>query len=523
MSDLGAVLVANEARLRLERYTRGGRGRFELGRDILGYDKLTEDFHLPIFEWWWENRRSPFVLFMAGRGHYKSTMQIVDMVAEILIDPNSTHLLIHAVEEEAQKIVEEAGRHFQKNKELRRLRPEIMPSMQAKKFLLSSQFTVRRGAYDRQATVMAKGIGSEMTGVHINPQGTIRLDDIIARRIIEDSGLPKVKSLFRNTIMPVRMPGCRVRATGTHWDPDDIYMDWRKDPDWVCMVRSALETDGKMDYKGTPVLLSAKEVEIQRRLMGADFAFQMMNDPSPAGEKVWDRETCEHHASLKELGIGKQDFKVVLSDPAPAKIGSFFDDKKRVDGEKNEWATCTVAIRRNGQREEVILLDGAGSKEWEPDQGWAEVCRQKRVWETAYCAIEKTGQAVAFYTDTLGKVSRSMGVRHAPIDLTLTYKGKNQYFARLAEKARNGEFIIADSCPDAFVEGFLAQAREWRALPGGRNNLRLDDRANVVSFATDPCFAPYARQILQEVESPLSALYRQNQERYQYGGRYVQF
>jgi hypothetical protein len=497
MSDLGAVLVANESRKRLERYTRGGRGRFELGRDILGYGKLTEGFHLPIFEWWWENRRAPFLLTMAGRIHYKTTMLITDLVADILSNPDGTHLVLHAIEEEAQKIVEECGRHFQKNPELRRLKPEIMPSAQAKKFLLSSQFTVRRKVYDRQATVMAKGIGSEMTGVHVN--ASIRLDDIIARRIIEDSGLPKVKAMFRNTIMPVRMPGCRVRATGTHWDPDDIYMDWRKDADWKCMVRAALETDGVPDYKGTPVLLTKQEIEIQRRLMGPDFAFQMMNDPSPAGEKAWDKETCEHFSSLKELGIGKGDFKVVLSDPAPAKIGSFFDDKKRVDGEKNEWATCTVALRRNGQREEVILLDGAASKEWEPDQGWAEVCRQKRTWETPYCSIEKTGQAVAFYTDTLSKVSRTMGVRHAPIDLTLTYKGKNQYFARLAEKARNGEFIIADSCPEAFVEQFLAQCRDWRALPGGRNNLKLDDRANCVSFATDPCFAGYARQVLPDV------------------------
>jgi hypothetical protein len=104
----------------------------------------------------------------------------------------------------------------------------------------------------------------------------------------------------------------------------------------------------------------------------------------------------------------------------------------------------------------------------------------------------------------------------------LTYKGKNQYFARLAEKARNGEFIIADSCPEAFVEQFLAQVREWRALPGGRNNLKLDDRANVVSFATDPCFAPFARRV-DRPNAEWSPYHNPPESEFDGGTRYIQW
>jgi hypothetical protein len=532
MSDLALAIQANEARARLDKYRRS---LWLLCTEILGFDLLTEQFHKPILDRWDAMRRARRMGKGGGRDtfdawpreHYKTFCQRGRCVQDFLYDPMTTVTWWHNVEEMAQESAVAVGNMLLKNAELRRLFPHgVLPSPMAKKFVTAGGFRLRcNDLYLGHApSFRAWGQGSEATGGHSDIG---YLDDIVARSTVEDSQMGQVRSWMRQTVRNVIKAGGWLNATGTRWDVDDVYADWLKSEDWDCYVRAALETDGTPDYKGSPVLMTKDQLAKKRReleLGGAsDFAFQMMNDPSPAGEKAWDREKCEHHASLKELGIGKGDFKVVLSDPAPAKIGSFFDDRKRVDGEKNEWATCTVALRRNGQREEVILLDGAASKEWEPDQGWSEVCRQKRVWDTPYCSIEKTGQAVAFYTDTLARVSRTMGVRHSPIDLTLTYKGKNQYFARLAEKARNGEFIIADSCPEAFVEQFLAQCREWRALPGGRNNLKLDDRANCVSFATDPCFAGYARQMLAEVESPIAALFRENQDQHSYGRRYVQY
>ena len=107
---------------------RAQRDLYWLAREVLHYDKLTESFHRPVCEWWTGHDDEPFLLFMAGRLHYKTTLQIADAVRMILKDPNTTQLYVHAVEDEAQKVVEEVGMHFLKNDDLRRLRPEIMPS-----------------------------------------------------------------------------------------------------------------------------------------------------------------------------------------------------------------------------------------------------------------------------------------------------------------------------------------------------------------------------------------------------------
>lgn len=473
---------------------------FFLGSEILHYDYLTrspkeEAFHRENLAWWGEQKkaRAPFMLFMSERGGLKTTYQIIDAIQDILIDPNSTILFSHAVDEEVQKVVEECGNHFLKNDDLRRVRPEIMPSKQAKRFLSANQFTVRRSAYDRQPTVLGKGAGAEITGAHVKT--SIRLDDIIGRRDVEDSQIPKKKAWYRNTVLPVRMPGCRVIATGTHWDPSDPYSDWRKDKSWVSRVRHGRETDGKLDYKGEGVLKDEKELKMLEQAMGPDFNFQIMNDPSPSSEKVWDASRCEHMVKFEELELRKHRcLIVVMSDPAPAKLGSLMSaaDAKRLDGSKNYWASCVIAFRARGQRREIILLDGSASLDWTIDAGLTEIARLMRHWRTARHCIEAYGETRAIYSDEMRKVARREGVSFSPIELSWTsgrLGRKNTLFSSLADRALKDEFLISDSVPNGFLREFLAQAREWRNLPGGRNSLRLDDHANVVSFSCDPVFS----------------------------------
>lgn len=494
MSNLGAVLRANEARRRLNGYTIGGRARFLLGRDILGYDRLTESFHLPIFEWLWAHRNDPFVLFMAGRKHFKTTMLIIDVIADLLVDPNKTCMVVHAVEEEAKLIVQEAAEKFQKCDELRRLRPEIMPSKMAKKFKLADQFTLRRDRYDRQPSFSAKGIFSEFTGAHVN--GQIRLDDIMSETIIADSAVPKVRHIFKNTIMGVRMPGCRIRATGTHWDAEDIYVEWKKNPGWKCMVRSALETNGEMDYNGTPVLLDKQTIEEERR--HGNFPFQQMNDPSPQGEKLWNPAQCEHFIKMEDLGRGGR--VVVLADPAPAKIGNIFgEQKRREDGEKDYWAIAAFLLRWHMGQRQAILLDGDQSKDWSTDEGFRRQCRMAVKWAGyssgfPLLAFEAVGMAIAPYDRDLQRAAEREKIPacgpnvdrpDSPFALSMTYSGKNIQFENLAAAAGRGEFLILDQCNPSFLEATLAQARDWRAI-GKRNNLKHDDAANCVSFCQDP-------------------------------------
>jgi hypothetical protein len=331
----------------------------------------------------------------------------------------------------------------------------------------------------------------------------ILLDDIIGRRTLEDNALPKIAAWYRNTVLPVLNNGGRIRAVGTRWHTDDLWGKFIEDDNWDCVVRGALEKDGVPDRAGSPVLYgppggekaAMKQINLLMQEMGPDFDTQMQNDPSPAGEKPWDRELCEQYISLEDAkGAG---VIVVLSDPAPAKTGSmdFRGTKARGDGSKDDWATCVVKLRRRGLRREVILLDGRRSKEWDVDEGFDIICDLKRKWHASKHAVEATGQAIALYEHSHRQAARRAGVGFTPVKLEGTYRGgsKNAYFAALASLAKNDEFLICDeTCNKDFLATFLEQAREWRPMDNGRNALRFDDCANVVSFACDPAILQMA-------------------------------
>jgi hypothetical protein len=457
-------------------------------------------------------REHPRVGNFWPRWHLKTTILTIGLaVQEILRNPDITILICHAVDEEVEKMISEIVNHFRANERLRALRPEIMPARNAVRWFKTNQLTVRREKFSRQPTVLGRGAGAEITGAHVD---LILLDDIIGRRTIEDSALPKIASWYRNTVVPVLNPGGRIRVVGTRWHTDDIYGTFLDSRDWDCMVRAALETDSQPDYKGSPVLYgppggqpaALKRMELLRADMGPDFSPQMMNDPSPAGEKPWDASRCEHYVSMKEMvRYGGPAVRFVLSDPAPAKVGSFDDDrKKRLDGSKDFWATAVVEIRTHESRQEIILLDGVHSRDWGRDEGFEQICRLMKKWATPYVALESTGQAIALYEDDLRQSARKVGTPYTFVKLANTYKGKNVQFRGLADKALRDEFLICETVPPDFLRTFLDQAREWRPLSSGRNSLKYDDVANCVSFSVDPALQEYAPQPM--LRDPFDAL-----------------
>ena len=480
---------------RLERLAHAQTSLWFLSTDILGYDRLTESFHKPILDQMDEERRLGIkrVLDLWARGHYKTTVEIAQIIQDILINPDTSNLVCHAVDDEVQKIVQECGTHFLKNKELRRLRPDIMPHPSNKRFLKMNQFTVNRSSYNRQPTLLGKSTNSEITGAHVD---IVDLDDIVGRNTIEDSGLPKVKGWLRTTVLNVLNPGGKIRGKATRWDVDDCAADWIKTPHWTVRVRAALETDGQPDYKGTPVLFTKKEVALRRKEMGeSDFAFQMMNDPSPAGEKPWNASECEHYITTQELSKAKRTI-FTLSDPAPAKVGSATGagETQRGDGSKDDWATAVIAWCVDRDRSFAVLFDGSFSKEWGMLGGMDEVCRYMTKWSSNKVGIEVYGGLSADYEEAMRQAVRRNGVNGLTwIKFKNSYASgaKNVRFAALADLAREQRFYIYEGCPEEFVTKFLDQARGWRPLPKGRNTNKFDDVGDVTARATDAALQLY--------------------------------
>lgn len=490
--------------------------------EILGYDKLSPTFHAPMLREWDLSDRARRVgrggmddVNLWARDHIKTWCERGRVARYYVADPTWTHTWWHSVEEMAQESAVAVGKTIQFNKEYRKLFAQgVLPSPSAKKFVQASGFTLRSGKIGDAPSMRAWGAGSEATGGH--SRGAT-LDDVIAFNDVMDSQLPAKSRWYKGTVRNVvRSDGSGwVNAIGTRWDRDDLWGEFLVSKHWRKTVRACLETDGVPDYKGEPVYLTKPQIDKKRDEMGEQmFAYQMMNDPAPQGDRPWVPESCERDPISVSDAMSGPGRIVVITDPAPAKIGSIFTEdaaSRRGDNpEKNEWTYAVYRFRVNGQRREMILLEIDGSKDWGVDEGFQNVMRAAARWRTADVAPEKTGQAVAFYEKTIHDAARKVGARCHVINLEQTYSGKNFLFGQFCDRAKAGEFLVCESAlkrPElqTAMEKLWFQCRNWRPI-GKKNSLKLDDYANVASMACDSAFdkitpRPVAQSELEDEEN----------------------
>ncbi len=479
---------------------------YHFAKDLCGYDKLMDHFHLPICEWLAERANELYVFWSAARGHYKTTLQIADVAQDLLREPKKTHLWVHNTLTQAEKAAKELAWHFQHNDKIRELWPEHCAAPKVKFFKSASQdgtasfnLVSRIGERSAQSSFTACSIHKDVTGMHIS--GSVRMDDLISADTINESGgLQYVSDYWGHTIIPVMDPGCKARNTGTRWDAADLYGKWIASEDWHTMVRAVLEDElGNPDWKGKNVgVISDEELEFRRREMGALFGPQMMNDPAPMSERIWNQSRCEHPFLTAPQAREGKSITIVLGDPAPYNVGSptFRKEQERGDLTKDDWAWCVVRVRRNGSRQEIVLLDGTYSKTWDEDEGFDEGVRLARKWGAKYAGVESPGGLGGSYQRAWSHACKRGGVRCGLIKLETTNKadGKNYRVASLASRARQMEFLIAESCPQVFLKKFFEQVRVYRKTAPGKNNLQHDDVVDVVGYATDPALDKIAPQ-----------------------------
>ena len=542
-----------------------------LGTEILGYDRLSKEFHAPMMADMDRRDRQRALVRAArreyskaapelwpdlhphglheytkdeaefwARDHYKTTVFIVRCARMILMWPDVAISAWHCVESKIQETSEELGNIFLKNDEFRRLMPDIMPAKQMKRFLTAEGFTVKRTRYRRHKTFYAKGAGAEVGGGHSDLGW---LDDIEGQSTVDNSDFPRLARWIGHTVSHVvRTDGGWLWGTGTFWPGDDaVYGAWLSSPQWDCRVRPALETAGKMDYKGTPVLYDQRWIDKKRDDPQTNFPLQMMLDRQPEGETKWSTAS-EQYCALESRGgipgaMEGQGVTVVLSDPAPWKAGGWkgLGEKNRADGTKDWWSIAALRVRVRGMLWEVILLDGRHSLEWGEEQGCDQACELMKRWRTPIFVSE---DPAAWHDRMIAAARRNaVALRRAKDGGPLRYEvynqsnRKNQSFSALADLNSNGQFYILETCSQEFLHGdqqhtgFLTQARKWRNVGPGKNALRFDDDADCVARVTDPLIREISPRSETETESIMadqfSPFRRQNQSPYTWGVRHV--
>ncbi len=140
------------------------------------------------------------------------------------------------------------------------------------------------------------------------------------------------------------------------------------------------------------------------------------------------------------------------------------------------------------------------SQQWTRSAGLEEIARFMSKYSTSLVFIEMYGGFAADYSQDMKFIARKHGLPLAYDKGGGLLKFKNAYqagaknsrFGALADRAKQDEFLIAPTVPQEFLEMFLAQARNWRALPGGRNSNRFDDVADAVAWSTDSALQQFA-------------------------------
>lgn len=504
---------------------------YALCKDILGHDRMTEDFHKPMFDDMDERTR----LWRAGkyhkcevelwqRGSYKTTSTIARVIQAYMDNPALTVWWVHAVELKAQAAAREVGFHLQNNKKLREFLPDGAkppPISKARKWLSAGGFSLPANQGCKDPSMLATGQGSEATGGHAD---LVILDDVIGENTIQDSLMPKVRRWLGTTVQPILNPGGRIWVRGTHWDEDDIYVDMRKHRDYECRVRACYEDDeGRPDqkHKKHATLFSRRVMDRILRAPGMtkySASCQYFNTPIPMEERRWDvlrEQTCTADEARGDGVI------FVLSDPAPAGLSVRGDkDKQRGESGKDYWSLAVVKIRVRGDYQDIILLYGEHSQTWTLTEGFKRACLMMRHWGTRYFFNESySGDS---WTEEFMRVARLQGVspylerRDGAYKLprfkdSYTKNQKNLRIEALCDRNNRREFYVCETCPDDFVHGdkdkvgFLTQVRKWMPLQNGRNNLKWDDDVDVVSRSTDwallkiaprPLAATHQRQAL---------------------------
>jgi predicted phage terminase large subunit-like protein len=286
-----------------------------LAKDILGYRDLVERVHRPICEFFvHKDCDKPFAeqdvvkqrLLLDPRGHFKTTIDVCDIVQWILNFPDIRILIMTGTEDLAARMLYEVKEQFWHNDRMRLLFPEYCVPAEQAEFGNTTEFTVpNRTKVLREPTVTISTIKSVKAGSHYD---VIKCDDLVHENNIGTPDLiQKTIDAYCHTT-PLLEPYGYRDVIGTRYDHSDLY-GWIIDNNegeylvharkcWVC------KHDKKTPCTKTPdgshgLLFGERFTESWLKKQFKDnpyiFSCQYFNDPTPLETNAITEALIESH------------------------------------------------------------------------------------------------------------------------------------------------------------------------------------------------------------------------------------
>lgn len=242
-------------------------------------------------------------LLLDPRNHFKTTLDIVDMVQWVLCFPDIRILIASGTRDNAIKMLRAVKAHFQYNDVLRYFFPELCPTQrQQEDFGTQDGFICpgRTKKYLREPTCSVASPDSTVAGMHYD---VLKFDDLVNETNSRTAeGLKQVNTWYKLT-NPLLEPYGYRDVIGTRYDYSDLYGeilgDGNYDSNFVgrdirgyyVSRRSCFLSDGAPLFAER---FTTQRLEAERSEMGTFlFSAQYLNDPVPSDSQYFTPQLVE--------------------------------------------------------------------------------------------------------------------------------------------------------------------------------------------------------------------------------------
>lgn len=414
---------------------RGKRDLWFLASTVLSrvYPDLVEGLHKPMCDFFVrKNPKRPFLvqdgiknrLMLAPRGHFKTTIDLCDIMQWMLAFPDITICLFSGTEQLTARMVDEVKQHFLMNGDFREMYPQWVPQKNLHEFGIKGSFTLpNRAQIRREPSLSITTLKSTRAGAHYDVE---KFDDVVTEQNSKSALLNEETKRQWSSTLPLLNPGGYRDVIGTLYTYDCFYgpileqmskSDIRQD--WKVVVQSALRREPDVDlFRPEAILfpqrfcvdLNEEPAKQNLQQIWRDdaelFASQYMNDPTSLASDQFSMPRLKSHV------IERRDI------PSTVNLYMAWDLAQSTKDHSDYSVGVLGGFSPNGSLYIVDIVRGR----FRPAEVIEQIVHHFRRWPVGRVGIEKD-QAANMLAPGLESRQRELGL-YIPIDMIpLKYGG----------------------------------------------------------------------------------------------------
>lgn len=457
----------------------GKRSTYYLAKHILGYDKLSNDFHVAMCRFY-DKHLYDLQLHLHPRKHYKSTLiTIAGKIRMALVDPDITIAIIANTLHNSQTFLREIRNHFISTDKFRDLYPEHAVSTRREEGVID-RFTTpaRLNQVERIATFEAASADRALVSRHYKH---IIFDDFVddkntaTRELMDKLYENYSTSLAVTSVNNAGLPWHHI--VGTRWNYNDAYqriLDENKVTKHFHVLLTQAYWKGR-NPDGTiatqylfPAEFPPEYLDFLRKTLGTyRFSCLYLNSPAGEDELALDPDFLTLFNEKSNPALHHVRHAIITVDPASTY-------------ESNRGDSTVVALYEIDHDSNIYIRD-IQRGHWNPDEIIEHMITMHKAYGVRRIGIESMAfqKWLCFYLEKR-RQSEYLSFRVEPIRRAPNEK-KNKRLERIQPYLRSGKIHVRENEPE-----LEALRKELREFPHGQHDDILDTLADAIELLKPP-------------------------------------